>query len=293
MTALYRGYDAAELDRQYNARATVPSFAAEYARYVAERAAVQRDIPRRAGIVYDAASGQTLDFYPAAPGAPLFIWIHGGYWRALSADDNAFAVRGPHARGFSVAVLDYALAPAVDLDEIVRQARAAVAFLHRERAALGVGAQPFAVGGSSAGGQLTAMLLCEGWTAPLGLPHDPIGAALDLSGLHDLTPLRWTHINDWMRLDDGLIARNSPMFLIPKRSQAHLIAAVGGKETDEFRRQTADYASAWAAADHRVTTVAMPAHNHFDLALSLREPHGALVEALAAAQAEVEARRRG
>lgn len=283
MSALYRGYDVAELDRQYNARASVPSFEAEYAKYVAESAAVQRDFPRRAGIVYDDVSGQTLDVYPFASGAPLFVWIHGGYWRALSADDNAFAVRGPHARGFNVAVLNYALAPAVDLDEIVRQVRAAIVFLHRERATFGIGPQPFAVGGSSAGGHLTAMLLCEGWQAPLGLPDDVIGVAIDLSGLHDLTPLRWTHINEWMRLDDGLISRNSPQFLIPERGGARLIAAVGGRETDEFRRQTADYAAAWSAAGHRATTIAMPNHNHFDLALSLREPDGALANALVAA----------
>ena len=286
MSALYRGYDAAALEAQYNARASVPSFEAEYAKYVRASAAAQAAIPRRAGIVYDAASGQTLDFYSGQPGAPLFVWIHGGYWRALSAQDNAFAAVGPHRRGFHVAVIDYALAPAVALDEIVRQARAALAYLHRERGALGIGPQPFAVGGSSAGGHLAAMLLSGSWQAPLGLPDDPVGVALDLSGLHDLTPLRWTQVNEWMAFDDGLIARNSPMRLIPARSGAHLIASVGGRETDEFIRQTDDYVAAWRAAGHRATRVLMPDHNHFDIALSLREPDGALVEALVAAHGE-------
>jgi arylformamidase len=286
MTPLYRGYDAARLDAQYNARASVPSFEAEYAKYVRASAAAQAAIPRRAGIVYDAASGQTLDFYPGKPDAPLFVWIHGGYWRALSAQDNAFAAAGPHARGFHVAVIDYALAPAVTLDEIVRQARAALAFLHRERGALGIGPQRFAVGGSSAGGHLAAMLLSDDWQAPLGLPADLIGVGLDLSGLHDLTPLRWTQVNDWMNFDDAMIARNSPMRLIPARSSAHLLASVGGRETDEFIRQTDDYVAAWRAAGHRATRLAMPDHNHFDIALSLREPEGALVEALVAAHEE-------
>ena len=286
MSALYRGYDAAALEAQYNARASVPSFEAEYAKYVRASAAAQAAIPRRAGIVYDAASGQTLDFYSGQPGAPLFVWIHGGYWRAPSAQDNALAAGGPHRRGFHVAVIDYALAPAVALDEIVRQARAALAYLHRERGALGIGPQPFAVGGSSAGGHLAAMLLSGSWQAPLGLPDDPVGVALDLSGLHDLTPLRWTQVNEWMAFDDGLIARNSPMRLIPARSGAHLIASVGGRETDEFIRQTDDYVAAWRAAGHRATRVLMPDHNHFDIALSLREPDGALVEALVAAHGE-------
>lgn len=287
---LFRGLDADELDRQYNARASVPSFEAEYARYVAESAAVQRDLPRRAGLVYDPPSGQTLDFYPAGEGAPLFVWVHGGYWRALSADDNAFAARGPHAQGFAVAILNYALAPAVDLDEIVRQVRAAIGWLHRERAALGIGAGPFAVGGSSAGGHLAAMLLSDDWQGALGVPQDIIGAALDLSGLHELEPLRHTHINAWMKLDDGLIARNSPARLIPARSNADLIVSAGGRETEEFRRQSAEYAGAWAAAGHRARVVAMPDKNHFDLALSLSEPHGDLALALAQVWAERAAR---
>ncbi len=275
--ALYRGYDAAALDRQYNARESVASFDAEYAKYVDESARVQREIGHRAGIVYDKASGQTLDFYPAAEGAPLFLWIHGGYWRASSSDDNAFAVRGLHAHGFAVAVLNYALAPSVTLDEIVRQVRAALAFLHRNRGELGLGPGRFVVGGSSAGGHLTAMLLGAGWQADLGLPADVVAVGLDLSGLHDLEPLLHTHINGWMHLDPGQIARNSPMRLIPARTSATLIASVGGRETDEFRRQTADYAAAWRAAGHAVRVVEMPDHNHFDLALSLSDPDGPLV----------------
>jgi arylformamidase len=236
--------------------------------------------------VYDSQSGQTLDFYPAHPSAPLFVWIHGGYWRALSAEDNAFAARGPHAQGFCVAVLNYALAPAVDLDEIVRQTRAAIGWLYRERAALGIGEGPISVGGSSAGGHLSAMLLSDDWQAGFGVPQDIIGVALDLSGLHELEPLRHTPINGWMNFDDAMIARNSPARMIPARSRAHLVASVGGQETDEFRRQTADYAADWEAAGHRATTVAMPDKNHFDLALSLSEPQGALARALAAAWRE-------
>lgn len=280
MTATWRGMDAAELDRQYNARESVTSFDAEHAKYVAESRRVQQDFPRRAGLVHDAASGETLDFYPAAPGAPLFVWVHGGYWRGGSADDNAFVVRGMNAQGFAVAVLNYTLAPAVTIDEITRQVRAAIGWLHAGRAALGIGPGPFAVGGSSAGGHLVGMLLTGGWQAPLGLPPDIIGTALALSGLHWLAPLRHTHIDGWMHFDDGQIARNSPALHIPAGSPAHLIAAAGGLETDEFRRQTADYAAAWRAAGNAATEIAMPAHNHFDIALSLCEPDGTLVRAV-------------
>lgn len=278
---LYRGMDRVTLAREYDARGSVASFDAEYARYVAGSQAVQRGHRRIADIVYDEASGETLDIYPAEPGAPLFLWIHGGYWRATSKDDNAFVVPGLKAQGFAVAVMNYTLAPQASLDEIVRQTRAALGFLHRERTRYGFGG--VSVGGSSAGGHLTAMLLAGGWHAAYGIPGDVIEVALDLSGLHELEPLRHIEVNSWLSLDDAMIDRNSPIRHIPSRSSTTLITAVGGLETTEFRRQTAAFATAWATAGHRGETVAMPHHNHFDIALSLGERDSVLAANVAAA----------
>jgi arylformamidase len=283
--AVNLGLDKATLDREYNARASVPSFDVEYARYVAESERVKREIPRLADMTYDRASGETLDLYPGEPGSPVFLWIHGGYWRATSKDDNAFVVRGLKAHGMAVAVMNYTLAPAVGLDEIVRQVRSAVAFLHRSRAGFGIGELPIAVGGSSAGGHLVGMLLAADWHDAFGVPQDAIGPALALSGLHDIEPLRHRHVNEWLNLDAATVARNSPIRLIPKATRAHLIASVGGLETSEFKRQTTDYVAAWRVAGHRVTSVEMPDHNHFDIALSLKEPDGPLARAVAEAAA--------
>lgn len=278
---LYRGMDRATLEREYDARGSVASFDAEYARYVAHSQAAQSQHRRIADIVYDPLSGETLDLYPADPGAPLFLWIHGGYWRATSKDDNAFVVPGLKAQGLAVAVMNYTLAPQVTLDEIVRQTRAALGFLHRERARYGFGG--ISVGGSSAGGHLTAMLLADGWHGALGVPEDVIEVALDLSGLHELEPLRHIAVNGWLSLDDAMIQRNSPIRHVPPRSSTVLITAVGGLETSEFRRQTSDYAAIWADAGHRGETIAMPHHNHFDIAASLGDVDSLLAGAVAAA----------
>lgn len=277
---IYQGYAAAALDAQYNARESVASFEDEYARLVDVSKAVMREFEHQAGIIYDEKSGETLDFYPAGKDAPLFVWIHGGYWRGGNAADNAFAVPGLHAHGFSVAVIDYTLAPAVTLDEIVRQVRSAIRFLHGNRSRFGVGEAPFVVGGTSAGGHLTAMLLSDDWQRAYEVPDDIVGVALDLSGLHDLTPLPHTHVNGWMNFNEAMVARNSPQFMMPKSSSTCLIAAVGGLETQEFRRQTAAYAEAWQGAGHWVAVIDMPEQNHFDLPLTLREPDGKLVRAV-------------
>lgn len=282
LSAAWRRYTAEEIDRQYDARASVPSFDAEYARYVAASAAVLRDVPRIADLCYDERSGETLDFYSAGRKSPVFLWIHGGYWRALSKEDNAFVVPGLVPRGVSVAVMNYSLAPAVGIGEIVRQVRAAVAWLHRYGETLGIDARRIHVGGSSAGGHLVGMVLAGGWHDAFDLPEDGIGTALALSGLFDLHPLRHTRVDGWMKFDEPSLRAESPIFSVPRRSPAHLLAAVGGRETDEFRRQTRDYLARWRAAGNRGDEIAMPDHNHFDIALSLGDPQGDLSRAVVA-----------
>lgn len=281
----YQGYDTGALDVQYNARASVTSFEDEYAKQVIVSQGVLKDFNRQTGIIYDQQSGQSLDFYPAEKDAPLFVWIHGGYWRGGNAPDNAFAVPGLHAHGFAVAVLNYILAPAVTLDEIVRQIRSAISFLHANRSKLGLGNRPFVVGGSSAGGHLSAMLSSDDWFSSYSVPDDIIGVVLDLSGLHDLSPLMHTHVNAWMNFDADMIARNSPQFLLPVKSDVTLIASVGGLETAEFRRQTDAYAKAWGQAGYKAVVVDMSDYNHFNLPLTLIEPDGKLVRAVVEAYA--------
>lgn len=279
---LYRNMDQAMLEREYNARESVASYDDEHARYVAESARVQRAQQFAKDIVYDPQSGEMLDLYPAGKDCPVFLWVHGGYWRGGSKEDNAFAAGGLVPHGVSVAVMNYTLAPQADIAEIVRQVRCAVAWLKHNGVAHGIRTDRIHVGGSSAGGHLVGMLLAGGWTERFGLPDNILGTVLALSGLYELEPLQHTQVDGWMRFTKQSIAGNSPMRLIPQRSEARLIASVGGLETSEFIRQTRDYADAWNAAGHAVQNIDMPAHNHFDIALSLTEPQGVLVEAVRA-----------
>lgn len=277
---LYRGMDRAMLERQYNARASVASYEAEHLAYVRESAHVKQILHNCETVIYDHPSGEKLDLYGAAPGRPVFLWVHGGYWRAGSRHDNAFAAGGLVPHGVAVAVMDYTLAPAARIAEIVRQVRSAVAWLQRHGSVLGLRTDRVHVGGSSAGGHLVGMLLTDGWPSTFGLPRHPIGTALALSGLYDLEPLRYVHVNEWMCFTRPEIAQHSPERWIPARSDARLIASVGGRETDEFRRQTASYAQRWQEAGHALRIVDMPEHNHFDIARSLSQPDGALVQAI-------------
>ncbi|MGA2054061.1 MAG: alpha/beta hydrolase [Bradyrhizobium sp.] len=274
---IYKAYDSISLDREYNARESVPSFQEEYDRYIEASLRAKQTLKAQSDIVYDLKSGEKLDIYRAsADNAPLFLWIHGGYWRSSSKEDNAFVALGLVPHGVSVAVMNYTLAPIASLDEIVRQVRAAAEFLHNGSGSQNIAATPIAVGGSSAGGHLVGMLIAEGWGGS-SVAAQGIGTALTLSGLFDLQPLRYTSVNSWLSLNEEDAIRNSPIRNIPSNSDTHLIASVGGRETSEFRRQTADYAAAWRTGGKACDIVAMPNYNHFDIALSLSDPDSPLV----------------
>ena len=73
-------------------------------------------------LAYGAGPNETLDVFRAPDGgAPVLLFIHGGYWRALDKKDCSFLAPAWVDAGVSLAVVNYDLCPRVTMDEIVRQ----------------------------------------------------------------------------------------------------------------------------------------------------------------------------
>jgi arylformamidase len=294
MTALYRHYDRAGLDVQYNARATVPDIAPIIKAYADESRAARNSLPCTLDVPYGPHADELLDIFPAARGvatpgaaapgtsnftAPVFVFLHGGYWRLLSKDDSSSMAPTFTRAGAVVVAVNYSLAPAVTLDRIVDQTRRALAWVHAHIAAYGGDPARIHVCGSSAGGHLVGALLAGGWHADYGLPTDVVHGAAQLSGLFDLRPLVHTHINEWMRMSEADAIRNSPALHLPDQG-CPLITSYGETETDEFKRQSDDYLAAWRARGFEGRHVPMPGTNHFDIVLTLGDPASPLTRAI-------------
>ncbi|MFW6345924.1 MAG: alpha/beta hydrolase, partial [Halomonas sp.] len=154
-------------------------------------------------VLYGPTLAERLDLYHAEgreQGAPLHLFFHGGYWRALGHREFGFIVDDLVASGIGVAVVNYALCPRVRFAEVVRQARAALAWACRHAESLGHDPAQISVSGHSAGGHLCAMLLATDWQGDYGLHRDPIQGALCVSGLYDLGPFPWSWLQPKLRL---------------------------------------------------------------------------------------------
>lgn len=262
---VYRDFDQAELDRQYTARTGAPDWE-EYVRHGAEASArVRAELDCRLDVPYGPTRAEKLDIFPARrAGAPVVVFIHGGYWRMLSkADVSVFAAQFVPLGAAFVAV-DYALAPKASIDEIVRQNRAALAWVYRNAAGFGGDPARIYVNGRSAGGHLAGMVLSTPWEADYALPDDLIKGGCAVSGLYDLEPVRLSCVNAWARLDAESARRNSPIHHLPAVG-CPLVVAYGERETDEFQRQSRIYADAWRGRGYPAAVVPMPGHHHFSV----------------------------
>ncbi len=271
--------DPAWLDTQYNNRARVPDALRILERWANASALARAQSDGVLDLPYGDAPSERLDVFRTAAGkdAPVFVFIHGGYWRSLDKSDHSFVAPALVDAGALVVVPNYGLCPAVRIDDIALQLTRALAWVWRHAAEYGGDPRRIVVAGHSAGGHLAAMLLTCRWreVAP-DLPPDLLRAAISISGLFDLEPMRHTpFLAPDLRLTEASARRLSPA-LLPAPA-GHLAALVGGDESEEFLRQNALIRSAWGEAVVPVCE-AIPATNHFtvlhDLADAGTRLHG-------------------
>ena len=265
-------------DSMYNNRALVPEHAAFLDAWALRSARTRRLESRRLDLKYGDGAGETLDVFPTArAGAPVLVFIHGGYWRGLDKADHSF-VAPPFTRaGACVVVPNYALCPGtaaqpVDVPHIVLQMVAALAWTWRNIALYGGDPRRITVAGHSAGGHLAAMLLACVWKAYADdLPANLVKNALSISGLYDLEPLRHTPmLQGDLKLTPTSVARLSPAFF-PRPKGAKLYATVGQDESDEFLRQNRLIRDVWGPTAVPVCET-VPGTNHFTVLNRLADP---------------------
>jgi len=268
--AIYRGMDRAALDAAYNNSAAVADSADWLARWRELSAAVRASPRARLDIPYGSRPRARFDYFPCGKArAPLFVFIHGGYWQRNDKDMFAFIADGPRAHGIDVAVLGYTLAPDIRLADIVGEIHQALTVLHGGADEFGFDRDRLFVGGWSAGGHLTAIMS----------DHSAFRGGLPISGIFDLEPIALNYLNEKLALDANEIATLSPLRMLRDRSPP-LRLFVGSDELPELRRQSASYAQAARERGLPVALTVLPARHHYSILDELARPNGAITRAL-------------
>jgi arylformamidase len=269
---------AIDYEAEYDNRARVPEHPRILARMAAEAAAYRAGAVAKKRAELDVSYGpsprQIVDIFwsDAGEGAPLAMFIHGGYWRALQPSAFSQVAAGLNARGVTVALAGYDLCPQVGISDIVDEMRQACLTLWRR---LG---KRILVHGHSAGGHLAACLAATDW-ATLAAPADLVPAAMSISGLFDLAPMIETSMNADFKLDAAEARRLSPLFWSPPQRRV-FDAVVGGAESAEFHRQSRTIADAWGKAGVTTRYEAPAGANHFTVLEPLADPQSPMVARL-------------
>ena len=270
--------DPAQFSRLYNNRELVPDHAQYFARWSEASLRARSTMTSHLDLRYGGMPGETIDLFPARKGdGTCMMFIHGGYWRSLDKKDFSFLAPAWVGAGVSLAVVNYDLCPRVGMDEIVRQLLRASRWLWLNAEKYGMDQDRLYVSGHSAGGHLTAMLMCALWPQlDPGLPKDLWKGGLAISGIYDLRPLlEVDFLQPDLRLDPALALRLSPAFL-PTTTRMPVMTCVGGDESSEFLRQNALLGERWRSAF--AGDIAMPGKNHFSVVDGLAEPSSALFQ---------------
>ena len=276
--AIYRDYNQEALEYQYGPRLSVPNTDEILVRWAADSETYYAESDCERDISYGPRAEEILDIFKPAnvDNAPVLIFIHGGYWRALDKKDHAFLPKPFVDAGVLVVSINYTLCPEVKIDEITRQARAACAWVWRNAASYGGDPDRVHVFGHSAGGHLAAAVAPTDWPEyEAGLPKGLLKSATPISGLFDLQPILLISVNNDVHLDPDSAGRCSPANSAPGHDIAMTIA-VGGAETKEFRRQSQYLHERWDNKLRSIDYLEADGANHFTVIENMVDPSNIL-----------------
>ena len=265
-------------EKEYDNRARVPEHPQIFARWATDAESYRASLsgPQVERVNYGPTTREVIDLFDARPGAPLAVFIHGGWWRNFDPSLFSHFAIGLNAHQIGVALPGYNLCPQVGIADIIDEMRRALLALWRRYHTR------MLVLGHSAGGHLTAALLATDWSSldPTA-PIDLVPAGYAISGVFDLMPLLYVSMNQDFRLDEEVARKNSPVSWPAPRGLV-LDAVVGARESNEFLRQSRLMADVWGKAGVATRYEEISEANYFTVLDPLTDPNSAMVARLLA-----------
>lgn len=266
----------------YRIRSFVPDFDAISAEIAARSKALAAQSLFWSGSPYGDGAREQMDILlppNLRNGAPIHMFVHGGYWRSGDKADYTCVAAPVLAAGGIAAIVEYDLMPGTRLPVLVNQVRRAARWLAVQAPGLGADPSRLTVSGHSAGAHLVSYLAATG-PSDTRPPATPVAGLLLLSGIYDLSDIPESFLKTEARMTDAEAAAWSPLtarqHVGPRR-----IIALGAEETAPFHNQADRLHSLFRKMGIETGLIRRPDLNHMNVVLDLADPEQPLGEALA------------
>ena len=162
-------------------------------------AGLPEDVELLRDVTFGTGGGRSLKMHIVRPKKlgdkplPVFVWIHGGGWRRGTKESGVFRLVRYARLGFVGATIEYRLTGEASFPAQIEDCKCAIRFLRAHAKKYHIDPKRIAVGGSSAGGHLAALVGTSGDVKELegsGGWRDQssrVQAVIDLYGPTDLT----------------------------------------------------------------------------------------------------------
>ncbi|MBO3761457.1 alpha/beta hydrolase fold domain-containing protein [Ciceribacter sp. L1K22] len=262
----------------YRIRDFVPDFDAISAEFTTRSQALTASANVLSDIRYGDRAREVMDIVlpnNVKAGAPLHVFVHGGYWRSGEKENYRLVAEPIVAAGAVAAIIEYDLMPQSRLDLLVDQVRRAVLWLQSNAGRFGADPLRITVSGHSAGAHLSSFLAACGPDEQNRPSLPAIRGLLLVSGIYDLSGIPGSFLRDEARMTDAEAASWSPLTSRQLPCPSRIIA-VGADETEPFHSQAASLQSRLTMAGEPAQLLTLQGLNHMNVVLDLADPQGQL-----------------
>ncbi len=238
--------------------------------YYAQLPAAARNVP----YVPDGDPAQVLDIYAVdAPGpAPVFVFIHGGYWQSGTIKLYGSLAKSLAGLGVMTVTVEYRLYPQVTFPAFMDDAVAALNWVHAHIGEYGGDPNRIVVSGHSAGAHMAALLLVDDrFRSRLDFPVAQLAGAAIFSGAFDFyreNTLDMTVIRHVMGDDEETVRLAQPI-VHARPDVPPLLIINGDRDKLTSEPQAANFAQAMRDAGAPVTYAKIPGGDHLSVILDI------------------------
>jgi arylformamidase len=278
---VFLDYDQAELDACYDQSRWATNTAQMQRRHAALSDLMRARLGAPQRYAYGPGRMEHLDvFRTKRANAPVFVFVHGGAWKANPSERFAYLAEPFVNAGAHVVLIDFDSVEDVagNLLVVIDQVRRAIAWVYTNAPSFDGDRARIHVGGHSSGAHLTGCALVTDWSR-YGVPATILAGAMVCSGMYELDPVALSARRTYVNFDAETIEQLSSQRHL-ERIAIPVVVAFGTEESPEFQRQGSAYTAALTAAGKNVQLIVAEGYNHFELPETLANPYGLLGRAV-------------